>query len=83
MAVAMYCSEMRPFSDTLQSTRGRGSWDPYDGPQSTELQAVLGFPPDSQVLFLTAVLPAPLPSEHSVEYTKVAFPVKQNRHESR
>src|SRR5579859_3025255 len=62
----------------FQSTRGRGSWDANGTPQSTELQAVLGFPPDSQTLTLAAVPPAPLPSEHSVEYTKGAFRVKQN-----
>src|SRR5579864_7421986 len=66
------------FRAHFQSTRGRGSWDPNGGPQSTELQAFLGFPRGSQVLFLTAAPPAPLPSEHSVEYTKVTFPVKQN-----
>jgi hypothetical protein len=34
-------------SDTLQSTRGRGSWDPNDRPQSTEVQAFPGLPADA------------------------------------
>src|SRR5579859_8224115 len=42
-----------------------------------------GFPRGSQVLFLTAVPPAPLPSEHSVQYTKGAFPVNENLHSPR
>jgi hypothetical protein len=72
-----------PLGAHFQSTRGRRSWNPYGRPQSTEVQAVLGFPPDSQALTLAAVPPAPLPSEHSVQYTKDAFRVKQNLHHSR
>jgi len=34
-------------SDTLQSTRGRGSWDPNGRPQSTGLQAFPGLPADA------------------------------------
>ena len=35
------CSEVH-----FQSTRGRGNWDPNGRPQTTEVQAVLEFPPD-------------------------------------
>jgi hypothetical protein len=28
----------------IQVLRGRGNWDPYGRPQTTELQAVSGFP---------------------------------------
>ena len=46
----MSCAGNTPFFRAhFQSTRGRGSWDPNGRPQSTELQAVLGFPPDSQL----------------------------------
>ncbi len=77
----MSCAGNTPFFRAhFQSTRGRGSWDANGTPQSTELQAVLEFPPDSQALSLTAALPAPLPSEHSVEYTKIVFRVNENLH---
>ena len=56
--MAMCCSEVHPYQDTLQSTRGRGSWDPNGGPQSTEVQAFPGLPADA-ALGLTIQLPNP------------------------
>src|SRR5882724_12911038 len=48
---------------TLQVVGGRGSWDPYGRPQSTEVQAFLGFPGQPSFYCLAALPPAPLPSE--------------------
>jgi hypothetical protein len=46
--MAMCNAEMHPFfGGTLQSTRGRGSWDPNGRPQSTGLQAFPGLPADA------------------------------------
>jgi len=39
-------------SPTLQVVGGRGNWDPNGRPQTTEVQAVLGFPPVNQLLLL-------------------------------
>jgi hypothetical protein len=45
--MAMCCAEMRPYQDTLQSTRGRGRWDPNGRSQSTGLQAFPSLPADA------------------------------------
>lgn len=60
---------------TLQVVGGRGNWDPYGRPQTTELQAVLGFPGQPNFYCLAALPPVPLPSEDlqkiaNVERTK-------------
>ena len=57
-------------SDTLQSIRGRGNWDPNGRPQTTEVQAVSGLP-TSQLLVLAVDLPTPLPSDQaSISHTR-------------
>jgi hypothetical protein len=56
-----FTSSKAQFFPELKSTRGRGSWGPYGRSQSTGLQAVLRFPPASQLLLLAADPPAPLP----------------------
>lgn len=49
----------------FRSFRARDNCRPYGRPQRSQwLLAVFGFPQDSQLLLLTAVPPAPLPSEH-------------------
>jgi hypothetical protein len=63
-------------SDTLQSTRGRGSWDPNGGSQSTGMQAFPGFPADAALgLAMNLSNPAALwtqrwPADLQVLHTK-------------
>jgi len=75
----MSCAGNTPFSGHTSSpleAAEAGTQTVRHSPQSC--RPFWGFPRASQVLFLTAVLPAPLPSEHSVQYTKGTFRVKQN-----
>jgi len=59
--VAMCCARMHPFQRHTLVHGGRGNWDPYGRPQTTEVQAFLGFPAQLLLAQLLA-LPAPLPS---------------------
>ena len=55
---------------TLQVVGGRGSWDPYGRPQSTEVQAFLGFPAN-QLLLLAAPSAGAAPVRRLSEYSKI------------
>jgi hypothetical protein len=56
---------------TLQVIGGRGNWDPYGRPQTTELQAVSGFPINQTFLAWMLLPPAPLPSDSaSISHTR-------------
>jgi hypothetical protein len=52
----------------FRSSEAAVTCDPNGRPLTTELQAVSGFPPLSQLLVLAAGPPAPLPSDPSSQY---------------
>src|SRR4051812_7031063 len=58
-----YTKQKRGFP-TLQVVGGRGNWDPNGRPQTKEVQAVLGFPPDQPTFYCWLMIPpTPLPAE--------------------
>jgi hypothetical protein len=73
--------EIHPFQGhTSSPLEAAEAGTPTMGHSPQRCRPFLGFPPASQTLTLAAVPPAPLPSEHSVEYTKATFQVNQNLH---